>query len=139
MLCSRSASSFEETFNKEICSILVEFLTIHEVFQKFPLLNKNFKNILESLKSFPKLWKIKYLQEFISTKDKGRKKYEGPEGEEKFMKLFRDNTFDPSGEETMYSFFRKSIDKQLRMRYLISNVIYETKRQTTVSNEDQTG
>ena len=62
--------NFESTFNKEISSILLENLSIPEIFTKFILLNKNFNSILESLKSYPKLWRIKYLQEFVSAKDK---------------------------------------------------------------------
>ena len=61
--------SFESTFTVEICSILVEIMTMNDSFLKFSLLNKNFHEIMEKLKKFPKLWKMKFLQEFISAKD----------------------------------------------------------------------
>lgn len=34
--------SFESTFTVEICSILVEIMTMNDAFLKFSLLNKNF-------------------------------------------------------------------------------------------------
>jgi hypothetical protein len=53
----------------------VEILTMNDVFLKFNLLNKNFNDIMEKLKKFPKLWKMKFLQEFVSNKDKEEKHY----------------------------------------------------------------
>lgn len=61
MLIEQQPNTFEATFSKEISSILIEFLTIPEIFSKFNLLNKSFHEIFESLKNYPKLWKIKYL------------------------------------------------------------------------------
>jgi len=70
-----SVSLFDQTFNKEISSILLEHLTISEIFLKFNLLNRNFNSIVENLKTYPKLWRIKYLQEFLSAVDKKQKRY----------------------------------------------------------------
>jgi len=42
-------------------SILFEYLSINEIFLKFNFLNRNFHTILEKLKTYPKLWRIKYL------------------------------------------------------------------------------
>jgi hypothetical protein len=61
--------TFQNTFNVEICSILVEIMSMSDTFLKFSVLNKSFYEVMEKLKKFPKLWKIKFLQEFISAKD----------------------------------------------------------------------
>ena len=69
-MLSEFKPSFQSTFNVEICSILVEIMSMEDVFLKFNLLNKNFNDVMEKLKKFPKLWKMKFLQEFISDKDR---------------------------------------------------------------------
>ena len=53
--------TFESTFSKELSSILMELLTVDNIFLKFILLNKNFYSMVQQLKQYPKLWKIKYL------------------------------------------------------------------------------
>jgi hypothetical protein len=73
MLCENP--TFQNTFNVEICSILVELMSMSDTFLKFSVLNKSFNEVMEKLKKFPKLWKIKFLQEFISAKDKQDKHY----------------------------------------------------------------
>ena len=96
-----------------MCCNLIEFLPISDIFFKFRALNKNFNSIFLKMKEFTRPWKIKYMQEFISNEDRIRKKYDGTEGEEAFMKLFRDNMFDPEGEQTMFDFFKNSLAQQL--------------------------
>lgn len=46
------------------------------------------------------------MQEFISTKDKQDKTYTSPEGQEKFMSLFKDQQ--PKTDESIYNFFKRS-------------------------------
>ena len=76
------------------------------------------------------MWRIKYLQEFISEKDRNRGKYASPEGQEKFMNLFRDNIFDPKGTRSMYEFFMDSFEKQKRVRTLIKGIVSLTHNYT---------
>ena len=71
--------TFESTFNKEISSIFIDFLTLEEVFFKFKLLNRDYNHLVESLKNYDRVWKIKYIQEFVSNEDRKRKKYASPE------------------------------------------------------------
>lgn len=56
--------TLESTFNREISSILVDFLTLEEVFFRFGMLNRNFRGIVESLKNYQRVWHQKYIQEF---------------------------------------------------------------------------
>ena len=83
-----SKITFEDTFSKEISSILSEFLCLEETFLQFNLLNKNFSSIMRQLQNYPRLWKNKYLQEFICSKDKQEKYYSSSKDEDRFMKLF---------------------------------------------------
>ena len=53
--------TFESTYNKELSSILMELLTVEDIFLKFNMLNNNFHNTVQQLMQYPKLWKIKYL------------------------------------------------------------------------------
>jgi len=126
--------TFETTFTKEISSIFIDFLSLEELFYKFNLLNKNFHNIVEALKSYPKVWKNKYIQEFMSNEDRKRRKYGTPEAQEKFLTLFRDNAYDPNGVISMYEFLKQSILKQLRIREKTRGVIEETNRHMIENN-----
>jgi len=38
-------ATFESIFTRDICSVLLEFLTLPEIFTKFNLLNRNFYGI----------------------------------------------------------------------------------------------
>jgi hypothetical protein len=127
--------TFESTFTKEISSILIEFLTLPEIFFKFRALSKDCRNILETLKSFPKLWRVKYMQEFMSQEDKICKKYASPEGIERFMNLFRDNQYDPNGALSMFEFFKQSVEKQISMRETIKEIIVETNKLMLRNNQ----
>jgi hypothetical protein len=59
-------------------SILVENLSMNDALLKFTLLNKNFFQIMEKMKTFPNIWKIKFVQEFTNDKDKREKTYASP-------------------------------------------------------------
>jgi len=72
--------TLDSTFNREVASILIETMTLHETFLKFGLLSRNFRDILNQLKSYPKLWKLKYMQEFMSRAAREQKRYATPEG-----------------------------------------------------------
>jgi hypothetical protein len=56
--------TFESTFGRELSSILIDFMTLNEVFHKYALLNKNFSFIVDGLKSYSKVWREKFVQEF---------------------------------------------------------------------------
>ena len=80
-----------------------------EIFLKLNLLNKNFYQILEKLKKFPKLWKIKFLQEFISNKDKKDKLYVNQDDQDRYYNVFRDHQ--KQEDESTFSFYKRSIEK----------------------------
>ena len=46
---------------------------------------------MEKLKTFPKLWKIKFVQEFTNDKDKTEKRYTSPQEQERFFNIFNDH------------------------------------------------
>jgi competence CoiA-like predicted nuclease len=96
MMQAYQKHTFETTFTKEISSILVEFLTLPEVFFKLNLINKNFHSIVELLKNYPKLWTEKFLQEFQSNEDINQKRWVTPEDKHKFLSRFLDNMYEPS-------------------------------------------
>ena len=50
------------------------------------------------------------------------------------MKLFRDNMFDPKGEITMFDFFKNSLEKQIRIRMIIKEIIKETNKHLSRNN-----
>lgn len=108
-------------------SILVESLSMSDIFLKFCLLNKNFYHVLEKLKTFPKLWKIKFVQEFTNNKDKKEKIYASAQEQERFFNLFKDHIIE-EGESTFH-YFKRSIEKQLMIREVIKGVIQETNDQ----------
>ena len=58
--------TFESTFSVDISFVLADFLTVEELFTKFCVLNRNFKETTESLKEFKKIWTRKFLIEFAS-------------------------------------------------------------------------
>ena len=64
---------------------------MNDAFLKFCLLNKSFYQIMEKLKTFPKLWKIKFVQEFTNDKDKIEKRYTSPQEQERFFNIFNDH------------------------------------------------
>ena len=90
-------------------SILVESLSMSDIFLKFCLLNKNFCHIFEKLKTYPKLWKIKFVQEFTNNKDRKEQVYGSPLEQERFFNLFNDHHLE-EGEST-FAFFKRSVEK----------------------------
>ena len=90
-------------------SILVESLCMSDAFLKFCVLNRNFYQIFEKLKAFPKLWKIKFIQEFTNNKDRKDKVYASPTEQERFFNLFNDHRIE-EGEST-FSFYKRSVEK----------------------------
>ena len=88
--------------------MLVENLNMEDAFTKFCRLNKNFYQIFEKLKTFPKLWKIKFCQEFISERDQKDKTYASLIEQERFFSLYNDHQLKPG--ETTFQFFKRSIE-----------------------------
>ena len=111
--------TLESTINREISSILVDFLTLEEVFFKFGLLNKNFHQIVQNLKLYPKVWQQKYIQEFQSNEDRLKHRWASPEGQLKFLRFFPDNVFEPNSKESLFEFFKQAVEKQKSMRKVV--------------------
>ena len=86
-------------------------MSLKELLFKFNMLNKNFHEVVEGFKKYPKVWKVKYVQEFISNENKAKGKYSTPEEQATFMKLFSDNVFDDHGPLTAFEFFKRSFEK----------------------------
>lgn len=86
---------------------------------------------MTQLKNYPRLWKNKYLQEFICKKDKRDKYYGTPKDEDRFMNLFEDHKQDVENGETMFQFFKRSIIKQKTIRILIKGIVEQTNAQMT--------
>lgn len=100
---------------------------MEDVFLKFALLNKSFFQILEKLKTFPKLWKIKFVQEFTNNKDRLEKRYTSAQEQEAYFNVFNDNRLQEG--QTTFDFFKKSIEKQLMIKDAVIGVITETNEQ----------
>ena len=126
-MLSETKPCFQSTFNVEICSILIEIMSMNDAFLKFSLLNKNFHKVMEKLKKFTKLWKMKFLQEFISAKDKQDGHYIKQEDQDRYFNVFKDHQLGP--DQTTYEFFKSAINKQLVIRNLIYHIIKETNEQ----------
>ena len=59
--------TLESTFGTEFCFIISKFLSLHDIFCHFALLNKQFKSVIDQTKSFSSLWKYHFLKEFVSS------------------------------------------------------------------------
>lgn len=89
--------------------MLVDILESKDVFLKFALLNRNFYALFQKLKNYNKLWRNKFLQQFISMKD--RKKYAalGPNGLDKILDFFPDHK--PADKPNLFHFYKESVEK----------------------------
>jgi hypothetical protein len=48
--------NLESVFDPQLSSILVQYLTVEEIFLKLGMLNKNFNTIVNQLKQYKNLW-----------------------------------------------------------------------------------
>lgn len=103
---------------------MVDILESKDVFLKFALLNKNFHGLFKKLQTYNKLWRNKFLQQFICAAD--RKKYDqmGPNGLDKIFDFFPDHK--PEDKESMFIYFKESVEKQNYFRKLIFNFLDHT-------------
>lgn len=113
--------TLEGILNNEIASILVENLTLEDIFLTFARLNKSFHSIVEDLKGYPKLWKIKFAQEFDCRKYGPR--ITSNQDIEKFYNQFKDYPPDTENGETTFQYLKRCIMKQKRMFTLIRDII----------------
>lgn len=97
-------------FNPSVTSVLIEYLTDHEVFLKLSMLSKNIGQSIHNLKSASKIWRDKYLREFISVKDEA-KYNSSEEGREQFMKNFADNLVNEEEPTPYFNFYVRSVTK----------------------------
>lgn len=102
--------NFDSTFQKELSTILIDFMTLDEVFNKFAILNKKFNGIVTSLKTFNRVWREKYVQEFQSNDDRIQRRFVTPEQQERFLTIFNDNKYNPA-EGSVFEFLQKSIKR----------------------------
>lgn len=61
-----------------------------DIFLKFCLLNRNFNEIIKNLKSFGKIWKDKFIEEFSSNQDIQNGIIKNQSLKDKFLKKFYD-------------------------------------------------
>lgn len=58
--------SFDNIFDSHLSSILVQYLSVEEIFCKLGMLSKNLNAIVNQLKSYKQLWVNKFIMEFTS-------------------------------------------------------------------------
>ena len=134
----RNLSGFEEFLNPEITSVIIEYLTDYEVFIKLTLLSKSIGTTVHKLKAFPKIWRKKYLAEFVSNQDQEIYNMD-EEGRDRFINNFKDNVLDPNDEIGMFNMYQRSTCLQKRMRYLVKGILKEiSKFHTPGLNQDGT-
>jgi len=82
---------------------------------------------------------VKFVQEFKSKHDQENGKYVTTEGMEKFLVKFKDMRWEKGNEtETLFEFYKRSIVKQKRMRFLIKGILCEMHKQAPNQGSNQT-
>lgn len=116
--------TLQKTFDYQLSFVLVDILESKDVFLKFAVLNRYFYALFLKLKGYNKIWSNKFLQQFITHKD--RKKYAalGPNGLDKILDFFPDHK--PADKANMFEFYKDSVEKQNNLRKLIFKFLEHT-------------
>ena len=72
----------------------------------------------------PKIWQIKFVQEFQSNKDREEKKHVSARDVEKYFNQFPDLQL--KEDESTFDFFKRAVEYQTEVRYYIKGILQET-------------
>lgn len=97
-----------DVLNLQVASIVFDMLQVTDITGKFCILNKQFYNLFQKLKKMPKIWQIKFVQEFQSNKDREEKKHVSPRDVEKYFNQFPDLQLGEN--ESTFDFFKRAVE-----------------------------
>ena len=57
---------FETVFDTQLCSLLVQYLSVEDIFLNLAVLNRDYRDTVAKLKEYKLLWVSKFVNEFTS-------------------------------------------------------------------------